>query len=167
MGFGRRFKGLGKLVKKGVKFAAEAGLISATGGTGIGAIAASKLKSRGEKKRALGDAQKLKRDGLRLQITKGQPTRPPSWAGNTKVIPKGAQKTIVVRGEGAALLASSAGAKREAFRKKSLESLESTKALELKISKLSPGQKEDLADEFKRQGGGSPAAFKQFLKARL
>jgi len=167
MGFGRRFKGLGKFIKKGVKFAAQAGLISATGGGGIGAIAASKLKSRGEKKRALGDAMKLKRDGLRMQITKGQPARPPVWAGNTKVIPTGAQKTIVVRGAGADLLASSEGARRAAFRKKSLEGLEATKALELKIGKLSPGQKEDLADEFKRQGGGSAAEFKRFLAARL
>jgi hypothetical protein len=167
MGFGRRFKGLGKLVKKGVRFAAEAGLIGATGGTGISAIAASKLKSRGDKQRTLKAAQDMKRDGLRLQITKGQPTRPPVWAGNTKVIPKGAAKTIIVRGAGADLLSSSEGARRDALRKKSIEGLSATKELELKIGKLTAGQKADLSEAFKREGGGTPAEFKRFLQARL
>lgn len=167
MGFGRRFKGLGKLIKKGVKLAADVGLVGVPGGGGVKAVVASKLKSRGDKKRDLLAAQKLGRTGLQVQATKGSPTSKPRWAGTDKVTPKGPLKAITVRGPGADLLASSEGARRARLRSESLAKLDATKSLELKIAKLTAGQKEDLSEAFKREGGGSPAQFKQFLQARL
>lgn len=160
MGFGKALRRLGKAAKKGVRLARQLGVIP---GSNVAAVIESKLKTRGEKKRVLREAQALKPDSLKLKGSFAPP-KAPAWQ---KVKKPAAAKAIQVRGEGAALLASSVGAKREAVRSASLERLAQVKSTEAKIAKLTPAQKQDLADEFTRTGGGSPAQFRAFLAARL
>lgn len=160
MGFGKALKRLGKAAKKGLRIAGELGIVP---GGNVGAVIASKLKTRGDKRRVLAEAQAMKPDSLKLKGSFAPP-RAPAWR---KVQKPEAAKAIQVRGEGAALLASSVGARREAKRKASLERLATIKSTEAKIAKLTPGQKADLAEEFTRQGGGSPSEFRAFLAERL
>jgi hypothetical protein len=161
MGFGRRFKGLGKFVKKGVKLAALAGLGPAGG---VGSILTSRLKTMGEKKRTLDAARSMRPDAFKIKGAYGAP-RAPAWQKNTA--PLKAAKTIQLKGSGAALLASTEGARRDRVRTASTQRLDNIRSTELKIGKLTAGQKEDLAEQFKREGGGSPAEFRAFLAARL
>lgn len=168
MGLGKFLKKAGKLAKKGAGLAVKTGLIPGVGA--LGAVATSKLQTWGENRKKLTLAKQGKLVGpikAKPGVTPGLPPKPKKLPWDKPTEPLKAAKTIQLKGSGAALLATTEQAKRDRVRKASLESLSKTKELELKISKLTPGQKEDLADEFKRQGGGSPAQFKSFLAARL
>jgi len=150
MGFGRRFKGLGKLVKKGIKLAATSGIVPGSGT--VASVVASKLASRGEKKRDMLAAQRLGRDNLKLAVSKGQPTRPPTVRGPAKRL-KGIADPNETR---AAAVRASSVARLAKFRE-----------VDAKIKKLSATEKSVLADEFKASGGGTARDFRSFLAARL
>lgn len=168
MGLGKFLRKAGKLAKKGAGLAVKTGLIPGVGA--LGAVATSKLQTWGENRKKLTLAKQGKLVGpikAKPGVTPGLPPRPKKLPWDKPTEPLKAAKTIQLKGSGAALLASTEQAKRDRVRTESLKKLANTKELEAKIAKLSLGQKEDLADEFKRQGGGTPAQFKSFLAARL
>lgn len=166
MGFGKFLKKAAKVVKKGAGLAVKAGLIPGVGA--LGAIATSKLQTWGENRQKLKLAAKGKLVGPIKAKPGVTPMRPPGTPAPLKPKPAlMAAKKLSLQGAAKTLVEGTEQAKRDRVRSASLAKLSATKELELKISKLTAGQKEDLADEFKRQGGGTPAQFKQFLAARL
>lgn len=164
MGFGKfvkkAAKGVGKVARKGVKLAAASGLLPAGG---VAAVVASKLQTAGEKRRQLKQAAqgKLVQSNATLKQTAGAKAEPLPW--QKKAPPLKAATTIRIAGGAKELLTT------DAMRRKSATAarLEATASLDAKIAKLSLSQRQDLADQFKREGGGSPAQFKQFLAANL
>lgn len=165
MGFGKFLKKVGRVAKKGVGLAMKAGIIPGTGA--ITQVVASKLQTLGANRQKLRLAKKGKLvHGIKVPVglTKGA-ARAPAWQKSQA--PVKAAKQIQLTGAAKSLLEGSVGAKREATRKASVARLETIRNTESKIAKLSPAQKEALADEFQASGGGTPAQFRQFLASRL
>jgi hypothetical protein len=165
VGFGRFLKKVGRLAKKGVSLAAKAGVIP--GSAAVSGIIASRLQSYGANRRKLrlaGKGALVAAPKSYLQ-TVGSKAPPPPWMVKAKV--PAAVSQIKLQGAAKQLVEGSTSARRQATAQASRARLASLKELDVKIAKLSLSQKQDLSDEFTRQGGGSASAFRSFLAERL
>lgn len=183
MGF---LKKLGKFAKKAAGSALKYGIsqVPGVGGT-VAQVVESKLRSRGANRRKLAVANKslsesrakLERRSLASSLVKTASQGTPSVKA-TDARPAGALAIKAqdprrldlnpssIRAASGLFNASAAGG-RAAVKRGRQSKLKRAGEVDKAIRTLSEGQKAVLAEDFKKNGGGSPAAFRQFLADSL
>jgi hypothetical protein len=175
MGFGRRFKGLGKFAKKAAGGLIKLAATNVPGGGTVAGIVQSKLQSRGEDRRktilankTLAAAKKPNiRDGLRRAVSIGPSKTAVQEKPNASplIAIKAAQAPGLMSSKDIDRLTDTTVGKKRQRRATSVKMrLEKAAKADKTIVKLTAGQRQVLADEFKAGGGGTPAEFRRFIE---
>jgi hypothetical protein len=162
MGFLKKLRrGISKGVVGAVRLAASSGVAGP-----VGSIIGSKLKSIGAKRAQLANANQVL-DAKRAEFETRRLPLSVTGAGKAKTAPPPRPvpaKVIQLKGNAASVLLNTG----EVGRRRAVNArLESLAKVDERIKKLTPSQRADLADRFKAEGGGSPAKFRDFLRANL